>query len=82
MNMMYSDYCRVAEKVGASSLDFYAYMAKAFLDDRDAAPNKLARYYHGFPLICRSGEDPGVAQLVARLVRDQEAVGSNPTPHV
>ena len=46
MNMMYSDYCRVAEKVGASSLDFYAYMSKAFLDDKDTAPNKLARYYH------------------------------------
>lgn len=46
MNMMYSDYCRAAEKVGASSLDFYAYMAKAFLDDKDAAHNKLARYYH------------------------------------
>ena len=45
MNMMYSDYCRVAEKTGAASIDFYAYMAKAFLDDRDAAPNKLARYY-------------------------------------
>ena len=45
MNMMYSDYCRAAEKTGAASIDFYAYMAKAFLDDRDAAPNKLARYY-------------------------------------
>ncbi len=46
MNMMYSDYCKVAEKVGVNILDFYAYMAKAFLDDMDAAPNKLARYYH------------------------------------
>lgn len=45
MNMMYSDYCKVAEKVNASSADFYAYMAKAFLDDKDALPNKLARYY-------------------------------------
>lgn len=27
-------------------LDFYAYMSKAFLDDKDTAPNKLARYYH------------------------------------
>ena len=26
----------------------------------------------------RKAFDPGVAQLVARLVRDQEAVGSNP----
>lgn len=46
MNMMYSDYCKAAEKTGATSVDFYAYMAKAFLDDKDAAPNKLARYYH------------------------------------
>ena len=47
MNMMYSDYCKVAEKINAAGPDFYAYMAKAFLDDKDAAPNKLARYYHG-----------------------------------
>lgn len=46
MNMMYSDYCKAAEKTGAVSVDFYAYMAKAFLDDEDAAPNKLARYYY------------------------------------
>lgn len=46
MNMMYSDYCKAAEKTGAVSVDFYAYMAKAFLDDEDAATNKLARYYH------------------------------------
>ena len=45
MNMMYSDYCKAAERTGAASLDFYAYMARAFLDDTDAAPNKLARYY-------------------------------------
>ena len=46
MNMMYSDYCKVGEKVNAGSVDLYAYMAKAFLDDKDAKPNKLARYYH------------------------------------
>ena len=46
MNMMYSDYCKVAEKFSASSADFYACMAKAFLDDPDAQPHKLARYYH------------------------------------
>ena len=45
MNMMYSDYCRVAEKVGASSLDFYAYMSKAFLDDKDAGEGKIGRYF-------------------------------------
>lgn len=46
MNMMYSDYCKAAEKVGAVSVDFYVYMAKAFLEDKDAEPHKLARYYH------------------------------------
>ena len=45
MNMVYSDYCKVAEKVGASSMDFYAYMAKAFLDDKDAADDKIGRYW-------------------------------------
>ena len=46
MNMMYSDYCKAVEKVNAGSADLYAYMAKAFLDDKDAMPHKLARYYH------------------------------------
>lgn len=45
MNMMYSDYVKAAEKINCSSMDFYAYMAKAFLDDKDAQPDKLARYY-------------------------------------
>ncbi len=45
MNMMYSDYVKAAEKVDCSSMDFYACMAKAFLDDQDAQPDKLARYY-------------------------------------
>ena len=47
VNMVYSDYCKVAEKFGVNSADFCACMAKAFLDDKDAMPNKLARYYHG-----------------------------------
>lgn len=45
MNMIYSDYVKAAEKVNASSMDFYACMAKAFLEDKDAQPDKLARYY-------------------------------------
>lgn len=45
MNMMYSDYCMAAEKLGTNSVEFYACMSKAFLDDRDAQTNKLARYY-------------------------------------
>lgn len=45
MNMMYSDYCKVTEKFGVNTLEFYACMAKAFLEDPDAKPGKLARYY-------------------------------------
>lgn len=45
INMMYSDYCKVAEKLGTSTAEFYAGMARAFLDDKDAQPDKLARYY-------------------------------------
>ena len=46
MNMMYSDYCKAVEKASACSLDLYAYMAKAFLDDEGAAPDELERYYY------------------------------------
>lgn len=45
MNMMYSDYCEVAKKNNASTVEFFADMAKAFLVDVDAKPDKLARYY-------------------------------------
>lgn len=45
MNMMYSDYCGVAKAHGVSTADFYADMAKAFLDDKDAHKDKLSRYY-------------------------------------
>jgi len=46
MNMMYSDYCKVFKKHGVGDkVDFYAEMAKAFLDDKDARKDKLARYY-------------------------------------
>lgn len=45
MNMIYSDYCVLAEQLGTSTAEFYAGMAKAFLDDKDAQPHKLARYY-------------------------------------
>lgn len=45
MNMMYSDYCKVAKKNNCSTTEFYADMAKAFLDDKDAKEDKLARYY-------------------------------------
>lgn len=47
MNMMYSDYCKVAQKMSVNNVDFYAHMAKAFLDDKDSgAEDKLAAYYY------------------------------------
>lgn len=48
MNMMYSDYCKVARKFGADRPEFYAEMAKAFLEDEDApeGSEKIALYYH------------------------------------
>lgn len=45
MNMMYSDYCRVAERYGVGVPDFYAELSRAFLDDADAVKDKLECYY-------------------------------------
>ena len=46
LNMIYSDYVKVAKKFGVGDkIDFYVDMAKAFLDDKDAGPDKLAKYY-------------------------------------
>ena len=45
MNMIYSDYCGAAKAIGCSNMDFYVEMAKAFLEDGDAVPDKLAAYY-------------------------------------
>ncbi len=44
LNMMYSDYCHVAKKLGVDRMDFYAGMAKAFMDDPDAVEGKLKMY--------------------------------------
>lgn len=44
MDMMYSDCFLAAEKAGIGKPDFYADMAKAFLTDKDAQPDKLDRY--------------------------------------
>ena len=44
MNMMYSDYCAVAKKMNVDRPDFYAHMAKAFLMDKDAGAEKMAKY--------------------------------------
>lgn len=45
MNAVYSDYFHVAKKHNVNSIDFYAGMAKAFIEDKDSQPNRLARYY-------------------------------------
>ena len=48
MNMMYSDYCKVAMKYGVDRPEFYADMAKAFLKDKDfhgEPEEKLYLYY-------------------------------------
>lgn len=45
MNMIRSDYYPVAKKFNVNSTDFYLEMAKAFLEDKDAAPEKLKKYF-------------------------------------
>lgn len=44
MNMMYSDYSQIARETGCNTVDFYAGMAHAFLDDADAPADKIERY--------------------------------------
>lgn len=44
-NAMYSDYAEVAQRFGVTSPEFYASMAKAWMEDKDAAPDKTALYY-------------------------------------
>lgn len=45
MNMMYSDYSKVAKRMNINNVDFYLGVALAFLNDADAVPDKLAVYY-------------------------------------
>lgn len=45
MNMLASDYYKVAEKFDVLNDEFFVCMAKAFMDDEDAVPNKVAAYY-------------------------------------
>lgn len=44
MNAMYSDYSKTAQKMGVDKADFYAHLAKDFLMDDDAKPDKLYKY--------------------------------------
>lgn len=46
LNAMYSDYVGVAKKHGVGgSMDYYVDMALAWLDDKDAVPDKAAAYW-------------------------------------
>ena len=45
MNMLWSDYGKVAEKFGLTGVEFWAEMSKAFLMDKDAEDGKLMLYY-------------------------------------
>lgn len=45
MNAMYADYHHVAKMFGVDRNDFYACMAKAFIEDADAVEDKVAEYY-------------------------------------
>lgn len=45
VNAMYSDYSEVAKKFGVKTPDFFAEMAKAWLNDKDARDDKTEVYY-------------------------------------
>lgn len=44
LNMRYSDEFEVAKKFGLDRPDYYAALAKSFLEDDDAGPHKLRKY--------------------------------------
>ena len=45
MNMLASDYYKVAEEFDVLNDEFFVCMAKAFINDKDAVPDKVAMYY-------------------------------------
>lgn len=45
MNMLWSDYGKVAEKFGVSNVEYWAELSKAFLLDKDAVEDKLSVYH-------------------------------------
>lgn len=45
INALYSDYCAVLKKHGVNNMDVYIDLACAWLNDRDAVPNKASAYY-------------------------------------
>lgn len=44
MNVMYAGYHKVAKKFGVDKANFYACLAKAFIEDPDAVEDKTAAY--------------------------------------
>ena len=44
-NAMYTDFCEVAKDWGVDKPDFFADLARAFLEDEDAVEDKAAAYY-------------------------------------
>lgn len=49
LNMKYSDLYEYAKKLNMDKPEFYVYMAKAFLTDKDAGPHKLQKYMEIIP---------------------------------
>lgn len=45
MNMMINDYSRTARMYGQDNADFYFNLAYDFINDEDAPPGKVARYF-------------------------------------
>lgn len=45
MNMMFSDYYPVAKKHNVNTPEFYADLAAAFINDKDASKDKVEKYY-------------------------------------
>ena len=45
LNFLYSRYDQGLKKNNASTLELYACLSKAWIEDQDAVPNKLAAYY-------------------------------------
>ena len=45
MNMLASDYYKVAEEFDVLEDDFFVEMAKAFINDKDAVKDKVSIYY-------------------------------------
>lgn len=45
INSLYSDYDQALKKNNASTLELYACLAKAWIEDQDAVPDKASAYY-------------------------------------